>query len=378
MGWKLSRFRAGDSVEVRSKEEILATLDADGCLDGMPFMPEMLQYAGRRLPVAAVAHKTCDVAQQTLKARRLDTSVHLAGARCDGSAHGGCQAACNLFWKDAWLKPGTGRKARWRLRATRETRRPLAGISESQLLAATRPLSASGEPGPAYSCQATKIFEATKALAWWNPLQYTRDVITGNHSLKHVIRVLLVSSLRNFMRVTPTGYRLVRFLYVSSHRRLFGRELPSFRGKVPTNTPTPTVRLDLQPGERVRIKSKEEIELTLDVVGKNRGMYYGEELSPYCGSVRTVTKTVTQFIDEATGVMRYTKTPCVMLDGAVCKAEYSRCRLLCPREINSWWREAWLERVDGLENLTQGAQMDIDTSTVNVGLVATSTQPMAR
>src|SRR5437867_2933228 len=104
MTWLLSCFRAGDLVDVRSKEEILATLDHRGCLDGMPFMPEMLQYCGRRFRVGAVAHKTCETAQKTFKARRLQPTVHIAGLRCDGSAHDGCQADCNLFWRDAWLK----------------------------------------------------------------------------------------------------------------------------------------------------------------------------------------------------------------------------------------------------------------------------------
>jgi hypothetical protein len=363
MRWKLSRFRAGDSVEVRSKEEILATLDADGCLDGLPFMPEMLQYAGRQLPVAAVAHKTCDVARQTLKLRRLDTSVHLAGTRCDGSAHGGCQAACNLFWKDAWLKPGPEPKAPWRLRMGPGKPRSATAISESQLLEAARPRTESGEPGPAYSCQATKIYDATKPIAWWNPFQYARDVITRNHSLRHVLSVILVSFLKHLLQWTPLGYRLINSLYVSTHRRLLGRELPSFQGRIPVNGATPSIRSNLQPGDRVRIKSKEEIEMTLDARGINRGMYYGEELSPYCGSVRTVKKSVTQFIDESTGVMRYTKNPCIMLDGVVCRGEYSNCRLLCPREITSWWREIWLERVEGVENLTQGAQNGVGTST---------------
>ena len=34
-------LRPGDIVEVRPAAEILATLDADGTLDDMPFMPEM-------------------------------------------------------------------------------------------------------------------------------------------------------------------------------------------------------------------------------------------------------------------------------------------------------------------------------------------------
>ena len=105
MFWNLSRYRAGDLVEVCSKEEILATLDEQGCVDGLPFMPEMFQFCGRRFRVRAVAHKTCDTARQTAKSRRLRATVHLEDLRCDGSAHGGCEAACTLFWKDVWLKP---------------------------------------------------------------------------------------------------------------------------------------------------------------------------------------------------------------------------------------------------------------------------------
>src|SRR5262245_28707372 len=110
MTWKLSRYRTGDLVEVRSKEGILATLDQHGFGDGLPFMPDILQYCGRRFRVRAVAHKTCDTARQTWKGRRLPATVHLVGLHCDGLAHGGCQAECTLFWKDAWLKPATDNK----------------------------------------------------------------------------------------------------------------------------------------------------------------------------------------------------------------------------------------------------------------------------
>lgn len=85
-------YRRGDRVRVRSAEEILATLDADGSIDGMPFMPEMLQYAGQEVPVYASAHKTCDAINLTGTSRRLERMVHLDTLRCDGRAHGGCQA----------------------------------------------------------------------------------------------------------------------------------------------------------------------------------------------------------------------------------------------------------------------------------------------
>ncbi|MCI0548310.1 MAG: hypothetical protein L0027_13625, partial [Candidatus Rokubacteria bacterium] len=96
-------LRPGELVQVRTEAEILATLDARGAIDGMLFMPEMLQYCGRQFRVAKRADKTCDTVTKTGGRRLLDT-VHLDGLRCDGSGHGGCQAACFLFWKEAWLR----------------------------------------------------------------------------------------------------------------------------------------------------------------------------------------------------------------------------------------------------------------------------------
>ena len=62
-------LRAGDWIEVKSKDEILATLDKNGRLEQMPFMPQMFQYCGRRFMVQKSAHKTCDPVY-TMTARR--------------------------------------------------------------------------------------------------------------------------------------------------------------------------------------------------------------------------------------------------------------------------------------------------------------------
>ncbi|MBX6722220.1 MAG: hypothetical protein IRY92_03130, partial [Dactylosporangium sp.] len=96
-------LRVGDVVEVRSAAEILATLDENGELESLPFMPEMLRYCGQRLTVYKVANKACDTLTGT-GMRRMENAVHLAGVRCDGSGHGGCQAACLIYWKHAWLR----------------------------------------------------------------------------------------------------------------------------------------------------------------------------------------------------------------------------------------------------------------------------------
>jgi hypothetical protein len=75
---------AGDWVEVRNIEEILATPDGRDGLDALPFMPEMLQYCGRRFRVVKSAHKAGDTIL-TSRNRRMKNAVHLEGLRCDGS-----------------------------------------------------------------------------------------------------------------------------------------------------------------------------------------------------------------------------------------------------------------------------------------------------
>ena len=76
---ELPKFRVGDLVEVRSAAEILATLNEQGELDDLPFMPEMLQFCGKRLTVHKVAHKLCD----TISASGLGAATDQSGAGFD-------------------------------------------------------------------------------------------------------------------------------------------------------------------------------------------------------------------------------------------------------------------------------------------------------
>src|SRR4051794_36839543 len=98
------QFKVGDVVEVRSQDEILATLDERGELDALPVMPEMLAFCGQQFTVDKVANKACDTITRG-GLRKMQDAVHLTAVRCDGSAHGGCQNGCLIYWKTAWLKP---------------------------------------------------------------------------------------------------------------------------------------------------------------------------------------------------------------------------------------------------------------------------------
>ena len=125
------KLRVGDWVEVRSKDDILGTLDPNGELDGMPFMPEMFAFCGKKFQVYKRAHKTCDTVFP-VRGRRVANSVHL-DTRCDGSAHDGCQATCLLFWRLEWLKPLGSNASENKQISRKDSSIPAAACTESNL-----------------------------------------------------------------------------------------------------------------------------------------------------------------------------------------------------------------------------------------------------
>jgi hypothetical protein len=106
---------------------------------------------------------------------------------------------------------------------------------------------------------------------------------------------------------------------------------------------TPKSLLNLQPGEIVEVKSKEEIFETLDDRDRNRGLRYDSEMLKYSGRRGRVLRRVEHIIDEKTGKMLHIKGDCIILDGVICTGDYHRS---CPRSIYPYWREIWLKRVD--------------------------------
>src|SRR5215467_16267464 len=101
----VGKLGAGDLVEVKSPNEILQTLDNDGTLGRLPFMPEMIQYCGQRFRVSLRAVKICWYGHGSGMRRFADEDVVLLeGVRCSGINHDGCQKACNIFWREAWLR----------------------------------------------------------------------------------------------------------------------------------------------------------------------------------------------------------------------------------------------------------------------------------
>jgi hypothetical protein len=337
-----SRYRAGDWVEVRSAEEILATLDDMGTLDNLPFMPEMLRNCGQRLQVAASAHKTCDTINKT-GGRRMRDAVHLEGVRCDGSAHGGCQASCLIFWKEAWLKPA-GDQAKHDAPSTSAGQRPIEACFDEARLG-LRTQAGDDSQDPTYVCQATRLFDATTPLKPWAPRQYLADVRSGNAKPGEVAKILFLALVFR-LRDIGFGYRLSLWLYQRVHQAVRGCPSPYGYGVIPSGSPTPTERLDLRVGEVVRVKSHGEILATLDARNRNRGMAFDKEMVRYCGQELRVVARMAKIVNESTGKMLHLPNSSVLLEGAYCTSRYSERRLLCPRRAVPFWREIWLQRAN--------------------------------
>jgi hypothetical protein len=155
-------------------------------------------------------------------------------------------------------------------------------------------------------------------------------------------------SYRYLMRRGSVLRPALLWCYDAFQGLLGGVPYPRRVGDIPIGEPTPTAKLDLQPGERVRVKGYEAILATCDGTLKNRGLVFDAEMVPYCGGIYRVLKSVTKIVDEKTGKMLRMKSPCIILEGVVCQARYSECRLFCPRSIYAYWREIWLERVSDL------------------------------
>jgi hypothetical protein len=304
-------------VRVRSVAEILSTLEQDGTTRGMPFMPEMLKFAGQELPISASAHKGCDTVDNLGGTRGLERTYHLQDARCDGAAHGGCQAACMLYFREEWLTTEP---------ATETAEIPEAKVTVEDLRAQT-------QDGDVYRCQATDLAKASTILPSSRLSQYAEDFRSGNvGSPFRFLKGLLITFFNVYQ--WKTYGKLPKWLRIGG-----GRTYPFYKG---TGSGTRVPSGEIQPGDLVEVRSKTEILATLNEANKNGGLLFDSEMIPFCGSTVRVDRKIEQIIDEPTGKMIKLRD-CIVLEDVVCPGIYHK---FCPRQGLPYWREAWLKKVE--------------------------------
>lgn len=296
------KFIPGQKVVVRPLEEIAKTLDPEGYLEGLPFMPEMIPYCGREFRVFRRSDRTC-IDGEDVEIRYLPNTVFLDNLRCSGERHGECQKHCLLFWKEAWL------------RDHREGETPPKCIHPLPDL----PSNTRRDDGR-YMCQSTELKRATAPLSRWSRKRIFGEYTVGNVGLGGLVRFLVLPEWFRFKRklkprsVRPAGYC----------------------------TTTPIDVLQLQPGEWVEVKGRMEIEETLDRWGRNRGLEFTLLMVPFCGLRFKVLRRVQRIILETTGEMIEMDNT-VILEGATCDGHTFLGG--CPRDTFHLWREVWLRRI---------------------------------
>jgi hypothetical protein len=307
-----ARLRPGDIVEVRGPQEILQTLDADGALDQLPFMPEMIAYCGKTFRVSRRVLNTCNSGPYPdMRGFTKDDVVLLDGLRCSGAGHDGCQKGCVIFWREAWLR---------KVENTAKSNVPDSEKSkESDPLRAR--LKTLARPN-IYFCQASELLKVTKTLSRGERIANCfAEVRSGNCGLLEMI------------------WRVAIWLTWKVRRVVFGIYA---RGDKKS---TPTESLNLRPGERVEVKSMNSIIETLNETARNRGLLFFPNMRTLCGSERRVERRLDRIIVDGTGEMREVRNT-VYLEGSHCGCPYMAFGG-CSRGEFAYWREIWLRRSAG-------------------------------
>ncbi len=95
-------LQPGELVEVKSIDEILATLNRKRRCRGLLWMTGMRRFCGKRYRVLRRVERI--MLETNGELRTMKNTVLLEGAMCDGTAFGGCDRSCFHFWREAWLR----------------------------------------------------------------------------------------------------------------------------------------------------------------------------------------------------------------------------------------------------------------------------------
>ena len=98
-----------------------------------------------------------------------------------------------------------------------------------------------------------------------------------------------------------------------------------------------------KPGDLVRVRSRDEIEATLNIWNQYKGcMFMPDAMAPYCGTIQRVFKPMERFVDERDYYVKKTHG-IILLEGVHCQGSvyYGRCDRAC----FAFWREEWLEKI---------------------------------
>jgi hypothetical protein len=101
--------------------------------------------------------------------------------------------------------------------------------------------------------------------------------------------------------------------------------------------------MSLKADDLVRVRSRQEIEATLDGWKELKGCAFLEYMWQYCDTTQRVLQPMERFLDERDYRVKKCKG-IILLEGVICHGTptFGRCDRCC----HLFWREEWLEKID--------------------------------
>lgn len=177
---------------------------------------------------------------------------------------------------------------------------------------------------PPVDCQVTRLQRIVEGTAATPPQSLARR-------LKLMIR----------RRLSPAGERTLK----ARSNDLLNRMASLVGGAArPTAAPADVAAQRLVAGDLVRVRSRREIEATLNHWRQLKGCTFMAEMARYCDTKQRVLRPLERFVDERDLRVKRARG-IVLLEGVLCSgtAEFGRC----DRSCYLFWREEWLQRLEG-------------------------------
>lgn len=126
--------------------------------------------------------------------------------------------------------------------------------------------------------------------------------------------------------------------------RLKGKVLPRGNSSVLSVLVSPRSVAAINPGDLVRIRSREEVRKMLDQHGVYKGCTFQPDMYDYCGKIRKVSKRVDYFYDEVKEKLCKCRN-LFILEGVYCTGKKRLYKDRCDLNCYPFWHKDWLERV---------------------------------
>jgi hypothetical protein len=132
----------------------------------------------------------------------------------------------------------------------------------------------------------------------------------------------------------PWNYYVKRWLKMAYHQ--------IYAKKAPNKSSRASVSASLKSGDRVRVRSWQEIEAMLDPFKELKGCAFLAEMKQFCDTTQTVLQVMERFLDERDYKVKRVRGM-VLLEGVICRGTpaFGRCDRCC----HLFWREEWLEKI---------------------------------